>query len=645
MKFDGWGNMETLRNISRLLIFLFLAFNLVIFIVGFYMYTIYRLYRLLIVFSLLNILMLILFTRKETTKMMNMVSTNLYRAISLFIFSFLVSVYVITLSGAYFRPWIVVPLFTLLLTLFISSLIFSVINTRFSLFLSTFLILLYINVSIYFVQPNLLYEPLYATVDAYRDYINAVRLKLLGHIESQYMVLERYYRAFPVVPLWLAISNIINNVPIQLVHIVLAILNVTLTTAVLVLLLRTVIRSVGKEIPEGHIVLFVLLLLLFPTMVEPMFLMQPIRFAMFIELLAILLVTKAVMNSLTSTNVVVATLLLLLVVVPLHITSTVSLFLFFLLIGMVFGSRARKLAMVCVAVLAVVTSIYLVYAAEPLFAFYFAVKAVLSTISELLQYGSLAITYRALVETEQVSELESFLIALSSSYLLSFLVVSGLLALPHSLQQRDSVAKFYKFASISAIFSLVVIVFSYVAQLWRIDSRYFLFPAIPLVNIVLSTLVLQVRNLDFRRKVALSLVGIGIVISVVFSPAFFHEHSTYCRMIPTDGETHAGGFVATFLDYSGGSIRQIVADWPYYSYVRAEVWTKDTGVEHRIKIPTIMYEKPANITYSLYIIREYFNECKTLKLAVPYAYVLAEVERKSIIINRIFDNHNVYILN
>ncbi len=114
---------------------------------------------------------------------------------------------------------------------------------------------------------------------------------------------------------------------------------------------------------------------------------------MFIELLAILLVTKAVINSSTSTNVVVATLLLLLVVVPLHITSTVGMFLFFLLIGTVFGSRARKLAMVCVAVPAVVTSIYLVYAAEPFFAFYFAIKAVLSTISELLQYGSLAITY------------------------------------------------------------------------------------------------------------------------------------------------------------------------------------------------------------------------------------------------------------
>ena len=636
--------MEISKNASRLIIFLFLAFNIVILAIGFYMYAVYGLYRLLIVFSLLNILMFILFTCKETTKVMNMVPTNLYRAISLFIFSFLVLVYVITLSGVYYRPWIVVPLFTLFLILFVTSLIFNVINTKFSLSLSTFLVLLYINISIYFVQPSLFHEPLYATVDAYRDYINAVRLQLLGYIESQYMVLERYYRAFPLVPLWLAISNLISNVPIQLVHIVLATLNVILTTAVLVLLLRTVIGSVDKEIPEGHIVLFVLLLLIFPTMVDPMFLMPPIRFAMFIELLAILLVTKAVMNSLTSTNVVVATLFLLLIVVPLHITSTAGLFIFFFLIGVMFGSRARKLAMVCVAVLAVVTIIYLVYAAEPLFAFYFAIKAVLSTISELLQYGSLAITYRALVEIEQLNELESFLLALSNSYLLSFLVVSGLLSLLYFLQQRDSVAKFYRFATISVMSSLVTIVFSYIAHLWRIDSRYFLFPAIPLVNIALATLVLQLRSLDFRRKVALSLVGIGIVISVVFSPVFFHEHSTYCRMIPTDGETHAGGFVATFLDYSGGSIRQIVADWPYYSYVRAEVWTKDTGVEHRIKIPTIMYEKPANITYSLYIIREYFNECKTLKLVAPYAYVLAEVEKKSILINRIFDDNKAYIL-
>jgi len=635
--------MEISKNASRLIIFLFLAFNIVIFVIGLYMYAVYGLYRLLIVFSLLNILMFRLFTYKEATKMMNMVPTNLYRAISLFIFSFLVLVYVITLSGVYYRPWTVVPLLTLLLILFVTSLIFNVINTKFLLFLSTFLVLLYINISIYFVQPSLFYEPLYATVDAYRDYINAVRLQLLGRIEGQYMVLERYYRALPVVPLWLSILNLVNNVPIQLVHMVLATLNVILTTAVLVLLLRTVNRSIDKEIPDGHIVLFVLFLLLFPTMVDPMFLMQPIRFVMFIELLAILLVTKAVMNSSTSTNVVVATLFLLLVVVPLHITSTVGLFLFFLLIGVVFGSLARKLAIVCVAVLAVVTGIYLVYAAEPLFAFHFAIKAVLSTISELLQYGSFAITYRALVEIERLNELESFLYALSNSYLPSFLVVSGLLTLLHSLQQRDSVTKFYKFVTISAIFSLVVIGFSYVAPLWRIDSRYFLFPAIPLVNIVLSTLVLQVRNLDFRRKVALSLVGIGIVISVLFSPAFFHEHSTYCRMIPTDGETHAGGFVATFLDY-GGSIRQIVADWPYYSYVRAKVWTKDIGVEHRIKIPTLMYEKPGNVTYSLYIVREYFNECKTLKLAVPYAYVLAEVELKSTSINRIFDDDNAYIL-
>jgi len=80
-------------------------------------------------------------------------------------------------------------------------LIFNVINTKFTLFLFTFLVLLYINISIYFVQPSLFHEPLYATVDAYRDYINAVRLQLLGYIESQYMVLERYYRAIPIVSL------------------------------------------------------------------------------------------------------------------------------------------------------------------------------------------------------------------------------------------------------------------------------------------------------------------------------------------------------------------------------------------------------------------------------------------------------------
>jgi hypothetical protein len=460
------------------------------------------------------------------------------------------------------------------------------------------------------------------------------------------MVLERYYRPFPIVPLWLAILSLVSNVPIQLLHIILTTLNVILTTAVFVLLLRTVIRSVGKEIPEEHTVLFVLLLLLFPTMVDPMFLMPPIRFAMFVALLAVLLVTKAVANSSTSINVVVATLFLLLVVVPLHITFTVGLFLFFLLIGVVFGSRVRKLAMVYVAVLAVVTSIYLVYAAEPLFALHGAIKAVLSTISELLQYGSPAITYRALayVEIGQANEMERFLVALSNSYLPSFLAVSGLLSLLYFLQRRDSVAKFYKFVGISAMFSLVMVGFSYVTQLWRIDARYFLFPAVPFVGVTLVPLMLQVRNLDFFRRVVLLLVGVGIVISMVTSPVFLHEHSTYCRLIPTDSEAYAGGFVATFLDYSGGSIQQIVADWPYYPYVRAKVWTKDVGVEHRIKIPIIMYEKPANITYSLYIIREYFNECETLKLVVPYAHVLAEVERKSILINRIFDDDGAYIL-
>ena len=439
--------MEIPRNASRLLILLFLALNIAILVIGFYMYIVYGLYRLLIVFPLLNILMFHLLTHKEATKMMKMVPTNLYRASALFIFSLLVLVYVITISSTYYRPWVVAPLFTLLLVSLVTSLIFNGINTKLPLFLSTFLVLSYINISIYFVQPSLFYETLYATVDAYRDYINAVRLQLLGRIESQYMVLERYYRPFPVVPLWLAISNLVSNVPIQFVHIILTTLNVILTTAVLALLLHTVIRSLGKEVSEEHAVLFVLLLLLFPTMVDPMFLMTPIRFAMFVALLAVLLVTKAVANSSTSINVVAATLFLLLVVVPLHITSTVGLLLFFLLIGVVFGSRARKLVMVYVAVLAVVTSIYLVYAAEPLFALHGAIKAVLSTISELLQYGSLAITYRALayVEIGQTSEVEKFLVALSNSYLPSFLAVSGLLALLYSLKQikqRDSAAKF-----------------------------------------------------------------------------------------------------------------------------------------------------------------------------------------------------------
>jgi hypothetical protein len=158
--------------------------------------------------------------------------------------------------------------------------------------------------------------------------------------------------------------------------------------------------------------------------------------------------------------------------------------------------------MVCVAVLAVVTSIYLVYAAEPLFTLHGAIKAVLSTISELLQHGSLAITYRALayVEIGQTNEVEKFLAALSNSYLPSFLAVSGLLSLLYSLQQRDSVAKFYKFVTTSVMFSLVMIGFSYVAQLWRIDARYFLFPAVPFVGVALVTLVLQVRNLDFSEE-------------------------------------------------------------------------------------------------------------------------------------------------
>jgi hypothetical protein len=46
------------------------------------------------------------------------------------------------------------------LILFVTSLIFNAINTKFSLSLSIFLVLLYINITIYFVQPNLFHEPL-----------------------------------------------------------------------------------------------------------------------------------------------------------------------------------------------------------------------------------------------------------------------------------------------------------------------------------------------------------------------------------------------------------------------------------------------------------------------------------------------------
>jgi len=80
--------MEISRNASRLIIFLFLAFNIVIFAIGFYMYAVYGLYRLLIVFSLLNILMFRLFTHKEGTKIIQMVPTKHYRIFVLFPSSF-----------------------------------------------------------------------------------------------------------------------------------------------------------------------------------------------------------------------------------------------------------------------------------------------------------------------------------------------------------------------------------------------------------------------------------------------------------------------------------------------------------------------------------------------------------------------------
>ena len=639
---------------------LFYIFNLILLTLGIYLYHVYGAFRFLIVYSILNIVLYALFSRTGAVEGVDngtVWSSLILNKIVIVIIILLMALGAVTLQSVYVRPNIVSILAGLTLSLVIISLVemtrTNLSSRKLSTALSTFVIfmLLYVYLSIYLVQPSGLNDvPLYATVDAYRDYINAQRLLKLARIVPEYMVLADYYKVFPVVPLWLATINLVSNLPIPAIHITLATLNITSILVSLTLLSRAVSKATYEITSSQTSLLPVLLLLLYPILIDSMFTLTPLMFSLLLVSLCTYLFFKTILESM-SLGSMLTIIILSIAVVPLHATSSIMMIALYILCTIIYRRNIFSNVFKMFAMIS--TTVFIVYTIFPFIPFtslYNAIKGVIRALEEITTTPSVVTEKVVRTYVYSINEIKQFSYALSNAYLSSFLTVSLAILLKEILKQQYTDSKLHSklhlhvTAFYCAVLSLSAFVVGYTVQLWRIDFRYFLFPTIPLIVLPLTILIVKLsKGLKSFEKLTILTVLLIIVFSVSFSPQFLHEINPDCaRLIPTESEKYAGIFVATFIDYSGQRIRQIVSDWPYYAYVRSLIWSQSIGVEHHIKIPTPMYEAIDVTNNTVFVIRDYFYESVTLQ-RVSHVKPLLELKQKSSVLTKIFDSNSASI--
>jgi len=624
--------------------------NLALFAFGTYIYYVHGAFRFVIVYSILNIILYGLFNKTHTGERLSSKNTTgafIFNIITIITAFLLVVLGAIMLQSIYVRPHVVSILAGLILSftiiILIETIVVNVFNKmlRITLFVYALLTLLYIYLSIYLVQPSILSNvPSYATVDAYRDYVNANRLLKLARIIPEYMVLENYYKVFPVVPLWLAIINLVSNLSIPAIHMVLAILNITLIFVSLILLSRAAFKTTYKVVVPQISLLTTLLLLLYPTLIDPMFTLTPLMFSVPLISLCIFISLKTVLKLVSLKNILLI-LIFLCVIIPLHATTSILMITFFMFSAIFFRRRTiSNLFSMFTAVSAILFIVYTVFSSIPFIPVYGALKAVFQVLMEAFTAHNVIFEKVSEAYVHPANEVERFFYALSNAYLPSFLTVLLVVSLEELLKYDHINYKLHlRIVIFYGIASLLAFVLGYVVQSWKIDFRYFLFSTIPLVAVTLTMLFMRISNdLKFFKKLAILTILLAIMFSIVLSPQFLHEvNPHYARLIPTDSEKHTGVFVTAFIDYDGHGVRQVVSDWPYYAYVRALIWSQNIGVEHHIKIPTLMYEAIVTINDTLFILRNYFYESITLQKISPHVELLVKLRYKCNTMTKIFD--------
>ena len=636
------GQVKTRANYSTL----FHLSNVLLLLFGLYLWITYSIYRIVVLYSLFNAILFWLTNAGREKALCNCVATSwVPRCAAVCAVVSFVSMIVISSQGLYTRPSVVSPLMGLvLLFLIVQSLTSRNVTDRpffqkqsFFLPLLTSTIL-FTAFSVYFIQPDLMNAPAYAVVDAYRDYANANRILTLSKIEPGKLILQRYYRAFPILPLELACISLITALPTNIGHLALSMVCETVGVVSLVLLSKAIINSRQPAAFPSVTILSILIVLLQPSLVEPTSLL-PIRVSIpILTLIFYLAYARKIASPTLARHVIISIMLLAFVIIPLHAASAVFLILLFCVGFLTNRVRTpRLLAVIC----SVGFGMYLTFSAgTPLVPVIEAMKLIYLALNEILVHGPSSIIAQidvASMAAKTLTEADLFLLSVGPALTFSIFTVFLLRAVKDRGIRANLHSSDFWFGGLTAL----AFGGGYILSRWRtLDYRYFVHPLTPLALAVTTMVLLRVlRNPGTTRKLMLFGVLALYTVSVIASPVFLHEsHPSNARMLPIESEKAAAMFVSTSFDFDGMRVNQIVTDWPFSAHVRGLLSSRHIDLEHKVNVVEIMFEPIAIGQETILLSRKYFMGNVYLRSISPYVEHLVEVEHTQVLgLNKILD--------
>jgi len=628
---------------------LFYALNVVLALLGALLVYRYALYRIVILYATFN---LVLFWLTSSAKPENRSNDSHSKIRSVVVAG--AAIGVVTLLGLlflwafrslYFRPALTPLVLTILVACLVAGMLAA--NNRHFLLRPSFmlpvisLIGLFAAFSIYLAQPNLGIEPLYTTVDAYRDVVNAATIAKSSFVRPDTMVLEAYYRPFPVVPIEIVGIMFIAGLPLAVAHLVAALAFYLVTLSVLFLILNSIVRRSRSLIASAALAL--LLLILQPFMIEPMFVLTPIAFSIsFVTLVFYLAYWKSSEpHAGGSRGFVIAAILLFVPVVPMHPTSAVVVIV--LLIALL-PKRHLGVSLGFFA-LAYLGAYLLSYEQVPFSMMLIFIDYLRRGLQEVLVRGPFLLGEVALSRASS-SNTASFLLAVPNALLLSILTIF----LARMLQPARTIYRqFGRTALAFGVASLLAVGGGYVFSLFpvgsHLDMRYFAFPLTPAILTTIGiVMMLVLKNSSPRRRAVLLVVLVLFAVSTTSSPVLLHESDPrYARLIPIESERAAADFASAA--FAIGST-QIVTDWPFYPYVRGILSLRCAPTalsDCNARVAELMYSPLRNKGQTVVLLRKYFMNNFYLRNVSPYVEVLADSARWSTY-DRIFDSSSTAVL-
>jgi hypothetical protein len=479
-------------------------------------------------------------------------------------------------------------------------------------------------------------------MDAYRDYTNAHRILEMSRIDPKNMILERYYRPFPVVPVEIAIINLITDLPLNVGHLVASMISEMLTLVCCVALSRALISNHQLTWSSEVATLSILVLFLQPTLIDPGFLVAPIRFSVSIlSLIFYLCYSHRLHSAPPNRCVAVSIILLIFVIVPLHATTSMFLVLILTLLSLLRNRNGQHSTNTFIRLSVLTFVCFLIYLTFPVVAPFRSLSAFAESLymalKQILTGGIAIISEKAFqsIMPHELLELSMFLQSVAMALLLSVSTVFVLRMLQRRHEAQDSGLSLFHVCCGALL--VVGISLGGLLPLWHVDSRYVVFPLIPVAMIAVSYVIRQtLMNLDTARRFVFFGVLVLYVFSTVSHSSFLHEtHPTYARLIPTTSEKAAALFVQASLPIGTNNVTQVVTDWPFNGYVYSLLYSHNIGLENVVKIPELMYD-PVNVSQeSIILSRRYFLENPFLRTISPYVASLRDVDKWQI--NRVCD--------